>query len=63
MANVERILYSRRDAAFALGISLRTVATLIANGTLKTRRIGSRTMIPAAEVRRIAAKDTPVITK
>ncbi len=54
---VIRLLYSQRDAASALGVSLRTIEAYVAAGTLKTRRIGRRVMIPATEVQRFARAD------
>jgi hypothetical protein len=52
------LLVSKRQAAFVLGgISLRSVGYLIANGRLKTRRIGGRTMIHYAELQRFVRED------
>lgn len=42
---MERIMYSRREAAAALGISLRTLDTLIGRHELAARRIGRRLLI------------------
>lgn len=51
---VEKLLYSRKDAAFALSLSMRSIDYLIAGKQLLTRRIGNRILIPADEIRRFA---------
>ena len=57
--NVEKLLYSRRDAAEALSLSIRSVDYLITTGRLSTRRVGSKILIPAGAVRRFAREDHP----
>lgn len=52
-----RILCSKRDAASALGISVRTLETLIAVKELKSVRIGRRRMVPRVELERFARRD------
>lgn len=39
------ILFSKQQAADALGVSLRTIDNLIATGQLKVTRIGKRVLI------------------
>jgi len=39
---IEKLLYSREDAAAALSISIRSVDYLIAEGKVTTRRIGRK---------------------
>ncbi len=56
---VDKLLYSRADAAFALSISIRSVDYLISEGKLSTRRIGRKTLIPVGDVRRFARADHP----
>jgi hypothetical protein len=56
-AKVQKLLYDRRSAAFALSISVRSLDYFIANKKLSTRRIGKKVMVPAAELRRFAASD------
>ena len=56
---VERLLFSRRDAAVALSLSVRSIDYLISNGELSTRRIGRKILIPAVEIRRFARRDHP----
>ena len=56
---VEKLLYSRRDTAEALCLSIRSVDYLITTGRLSTRRIGGKILIPATAVRRFAKEDHP----
>ena len=57
--SVEKLLYSRRDTAEALCLSIRSVDYLITTGRLSTRRIGGKILIPATAVRRFAREDHP----
>jgi excisionase family DNA binding protein len=57
--NVEKLLYSRRDAAEALSLSIRSIDYLIASSRLPARRIGSKILIPASAIQRFAIKDHP----
>jgi excisionase family DNA binding protein len=59
---MEKILCSKREAAEALGCSVRTVENLIARKALVSRRMGRRRMIPCAALAQFAKRDTPVIT-
>jgi excisionase family DNA binding protein len=52
-----RLLYSRREAAYQLSLSARSLDYLIANGELKVRRIGSRILVPHEELVRFAGRD------
>jgi hypothetical protein len=54
---IERLLYSRKDAAQALSISLRSIDYLVSNKKLKTRRLASRVLIPRSELLRLARGD------
>jgi excisionase family DNA binding protein len=56
---IEKLLYSREDAAAALSISIRSVDYLISEGKLSTRRIGRKTLIPVSDIRRFAHSDHP----
>lgn len=55
-----RLLYPQAEAAVLLGVSLRTVVSLIASGELKTRLVGARRLIPGDELRRFASVDHPL---
>lgn len=57
MPTEERLLVDRRNAAQYLSISQRSLDYLLAHGELNTRRIGTRTLIPLAELKRYAAAD------
>jgi excisionase family DNA binding protein len=57
MPDVVKLLYSRQEAAYALGISVRSVDYLIANKKLLVRRLGGRVLIPVSEVRRASRCD------
>jgi excisionase family DNA binding protein len=58
-ATFEKLLYSRKDAAQALSISIRSVDYLIERGELPTKRIGKKVLIPAVDLRRFARGDHP----
>lgn len=49
-----RLLFSKREAARALAISLRKVDYLISEGKLKTTRIGRRCLVHRNELERFA---------
>jgi excisionase family DNA binding protein len=53
----DKLLLSRQEAAALLSISQRSLDYLIANKVLIVRRIGSRVLIPAPELRRFARAD------
>ena len=54
--SAEPLLYSRRLAAEALSISIRSLSYLIANNELRTVAIASKNMIPAAELKKFAKR-------
>lgn len=56
---VEKLLYSKRDAAEALSLSVRSIDYLITTQRLPMRRVGGKVMIPATAVRRFAQEDHP----
>lgn len=53
----EQILLSRREAAKALAVSLRTLDTLISSKQLSVRRIGRRRLIPRVALEKFARAD------
>lgn len=55
-------VYSRREAAEALRISLRTLDTLLAQGKLRGRRIGWRVLVPQSELEKLLRRDTKIET-
>jgi excisionase family DNA binding protein len=59
---LEPLLVSKKEAAALLGISLRQVDYVIAQGKLRTRRIGRRVLLPFRAVRQFAG-ETPKAQK
>ena len=49
-----RILHPRKDAAYLLGISIRSLDYLVANKALKFQKIGKRVLIHRKELERFA---------
>lgn len=56
---VQKLLYSRHDAAHALSLSVRSIDYLICTGRLPTRRVGGKILIHESEIRRFAKTDHP----
>jgi excisionase family DNA binding protein len=56
----EPLLLSKRDSAVALGISLRTLETLISVKELKSVRVGRRRLIPRQELEKFTRRDHKV---
>jgi excisionase family DNA binding protein len=54
MQTTERLLYPRKDAAFQLGVSVRTLDYLIARKELETRRIGKKVLVTRRSLVRFA---------
>src|ERR1035437_4314543 len=65
LATPPRLLYSRRETAYLLSLSLLAVAYMIASGDLRTKRHGGRVMIAHSELLRQAALDDrkPIVPK
>lgn len=59
VAPQDKLLVCREEAAEILSISVRAVDYLLANRRLTSRRIGSRNLIPMADLRRFARMDHP----
>jgi hypothetical protein len=53
----QRLLYSRKEAARQLSISIRSLDDLIATKKLATRRLGKRVLVPHGELVRFARAD------
>ena len=51
---MQRILYSRADAAFLLGVSLRHIDYLLKSKKIKAVKIGKRTLIARVQLLRLA---------
>lgn len=52
-AAVERLVYSVREAAAALDLCPNTIYNLIDRGELRAHKVGRRTLIAVADVRRL----------
>jgi excisionase family DNA binding protein len=52
-----KLLFSRKEAAYSLGLSLRSICTLLKNGKLKYRKVGVKTLIPHQELVRFSKSD------
>ncbi len=59
ISSEEKLLVGRLEAAELLSISARALDYLVANKQLATRRIGTRVLIPVAELRRFSKGDHP----
>ncbi len=57
---VEPLAIGRVEAARLLGVSVRTLDTMIARRELRGRRIGRRIVFPLEELHRFLSKDHPV---
>jgi excisionase family DNA binding protein len=60
---VEKLLYSRQDAARALSLSLRSIDYLIYTGRIPTRRVGGKILIHVTDVRQFAKRDHPAFLR
>lgn len=58
---MDRLLYSRKEAAEALCLSLSSVDILIGRGMLRVRRQGRRLLIPQVEIEKMSRRDLPQI--
>lgn len=56
---VQKLLYSRKDTARALSLSVRSIDYLIYTGRLPTRRVGGKILVPVSDIRRFARTDHP----
>jgi hypothetical protein len=63
MERVEKLLYSRRDTAEALSLSIRSVDYLITTGRLTVRKVGGKILIPVGAIRRFAREDHPQLVR
>jgi excisionase family DNA binding protein len=48
--SVIRVAYSKKEAAYALGLSVRTIDNLIAAGELKSHKVRGRVLIPVTSL-------------
>jgi Helix-turn-helix domain len=55
--DVQKLLVSKREAAFALSLSIRTIENLITRKELIARRVGRRTLVLASSLAAFARRD------
>jgi hypothetical protein len=60
---IQKMLYDRKSAAFALSISTRSLDYLIANKQLATRKLGKKIMVSASELARFSRMDHLQLTQ
>lgn len=56
------LLVTKKQAAALLGVSVRTIETLLTQKRLPPRKLGKRTLIPYSAVAQLARRDVPVIS-
>lgn len=54
LSQIAKLKYNKKEAAYALGVSVRTIEHLLANKKLRTHKVGAKVLIPAEDIRRIA---------
>ncbi len=54
---LQPLLITRREAAEALGLSVRAIDYLVQQGRLRSRKLGKRRLFPREEVERFAKRD------
>ena len=59
---IEKFLYSRKEAAYALGISVRSLDYLIAGKQLDMRRIGKKVLVTHASLAAFSSANHYAIT-
>ena len=57
-----KVLLSRKEFSSLTGLSLRTTASLLASGDLRSIRVGRRRLIPHTELERFAERDHPALS-
>jgi len=58
-----KLLFDRTEFAALTGLSLRTVANLIADGTLRVKHVGRRTLILRSELLRFCEIQEPATSR
>jgi excisionase family DNA binding protein len=57
----DKLLISRQEACTLLGISLRTLDSILAAKQLESRRVGRRRLIPRRALERFVARDHGIV--
>jgi excisionase family DNA binding protein len=58
-----KLLFDRTEFAALTGLSLRTVASLISDGTLRVKHVGRRTLILRSELLRFCGVQEPATSR
>jgi hypothetical protein len=58
-----KLLYSRKECAYALNLSIRSIDMILSAGQMKIRRIGRRLLIPAESLASYARRDHTFLTQ
>jgi hypothetical protein len=51
MSDIEKFLFTRKEAAYSLGLSKRSIDYLISGKQLETRRIGTKVLVTRQSLR------------
>ncbi len=62
-APLSKLLYSRKEVAHLLNLSIRSVDLILSAGQMKVRRIGRRLLVPADSVAQYANRDHRFLTQ
>jgi hypothetical protein len=57
--DVEKFLFKRSEAAYSLGLSIRSIDYLITKGELAVRHVGSKRLVPRESLRLFARGHHP----
>jgi excisionase family DNA binding protein len=56
----DKILYSMKEAAAQVSLSVSTLEQLVTQGEVHVRRIGKRILVPRKELERLATRDVEI---
>ena len=62
VTRMDALLLSKKQAASALGISIRSIEYMLANGRLEGRRLGRRRLVTRRSIERLARMDVPTMS-
>jgi excisionase family DNA binding protein len=60
---IPKILYSRKESAYALTVSIRSLDLILASGEMKFRRVGRKVLIPRESLEQYAKRDHQHLTQ
>jgi excisionase family DNA binding protein len=56
---LSKVLLSRKESSTLTGLSVRTIAKLLASSELRSIRVGRRRLIPLTELEKFTTRDHP----